>query len=400
MKNVFFYIVESQSQLIWESNKLGHLLMELLKEIVRALANHNIPNYFIRRNNMIRHRTKEEVCFTLKEVSKLVEKPFNALAALCQKLQLYEKRKNPAGLSVPSQETVELVSCLELYTVLNQSLYLLGVDRLIDKPLLSSSCFSLICDMNALMEEFPKYGKLFTSKSIPDLLITSALQNVQAGKVNEALSLHKIVYDHSSQEDLEKFPQILTNLGCLHNCIAAEMPQDSPERTNTLKQAQTYFEKSLKINGPSHSLHFVYGNFLYSNKVSHSTAVSNFQAASEGRSDETEIFISVEIPSLEGPRNVSIDSVTGSCYFLALCYHDMQDIYSQRKTLQRFAENAHKLPINKRSAALELCAYAHGIGGLTVKADLLMEDAKKAEKAAELLQQKDQSLVNMFKIKL
>ena len=87
--------------------------MELLKEIVRALANHNIPNYFIRRNNMIRHRTKEEVCFTLKEVSKLVEKPFNALAALCQKLQLYEKRKNPAGLSVPSQETVELVSCLE-----------------------------------------------------------------------------------------------------------------------------------------------------------------------------------------------------------------------------------------------------------------------------------------------
>lgn len=158
MKNVFFYIVESQSQLIWESNKLGHLLMELLKEIVRALANHNIPNYFIRRNNMIRHRTKEEVCFTLKEVSKLVEKPFNALAALCQKLQLYEKRKNPAGLYVPSQESVELVSCLELYTVLNQSLYLLGVDRLIDKPLLSSSCFSLICDMNALMEEFQSMG--------------------------------------------------------------------------------------------------------------------------------------------------------------------------------------------------------------------------------------------------
>ena len=394
-------MVESQPQLKWESNNLGHLLMELLKEIVRALANHNIPNYFIRRNNMIRHRTKEEVCFTLKEVSKLVEKPFSALAALCQKLQLYEKRKNLASSSVPSQKSVELVSCLELHAVLNQSLYLLGVDRLIDEPLLSSSCFSLICHMNALMEEFPKHGKLFTSKSIPDLLIASALQNVQAGKVNEALSLHKIMYDNSSQEDLEKFPQILTNLGCLHNCLAAEMPQDSLERTNTLKQAQTYFEKALKINDPSHSLHFVYGNFLYSNKVSHSKAVSHFQAASEGRSDdETEIFISVEIPSQEDARNVSIDSVTGSCYFLALCYHDMQDIYSQRKTLHRFSENAHKLPITKRSAALKLCAYAHGIGGLSVKAAFLMEDAEKAKKAAELLQRNDQSLVNMFKIKL
>ena len=399
MKNVFFYMVESQPQITWESHKLGYLLTELLKEIVRALANHNIPNYFIRKNNMIRHRTEEEVCFTLKEVSKLVEKPFTALAALCQKLQLYEKRKNPSSTTSPSQESVELVSCLELYTVLNQSLYLLGLDRITDDTLLSSSCFSLICDVNALMEEFPKHGKLFTANSVPDLLITSGLQNVQAGKVKEALSLHRIMYDHASQEDLEKFPQILTNLGCLHNCIAGEMPQDAPERTSTLKEAQSYFEKTLKINGPSHSLHFVYGNFLFSNKLSYHKAVAHFEAALKGGSDDTEIFITVEIPDQEGVGSVTIDSATGSFYFLSLCHQDMQDIYSQRKTLRRFAENAHEMPINKRSAALKLCAFAHGIGGLSAKGALLMEDAKKAEKAAELLQ-KDQSLVNMFKKKL
>ena len=397
MKNLFFYMVESQPQLTWESGKLGYLLMELLAEIVRALANHNIPNYFIRRNNMIRHRSKEEVCFTLKEVSKLVEKPFSALAALCQKLQFYEKRRNPSSLSSSSQESNELVSCLELYSVFNQSLYLLGLDRLLVEPVLSSSCFKLICDMNALMDEFPKQGKLFTSKSVPDLLISSALQNVQSGKVNEALSLHKIMHDHSSQEDLKKFPQILTNLGCLQNCIAGEMPQDSPERTRNLKEAEAYFEKALKVNGPSHSLHFAYGNFLYSNKLSYSKAVSNFQEASEGRIDETEIFISVQIPQEEkAAKNVTIDSATGSFYFLALCHHEMQDIYSQRKTLRKFAENANKLPIIKRSAALELCAFAHGIAGLNVKGALLMEDAEKAEKAAELLQ-KDPSLARMFK---
>lgn len=57
------------------------------------------------------------------------------------------------------------------------------------------------------------------------------------------------------------------------------------------------------------------------------------------------------------------------------------------------------MPINRRSAALELCAFAHSIGGLSVKGALLMEDAKKAEKAVEVLQ-KDQSLVSMFKEKL
>lgn len=399
MKNVFFYMVESQPQITWESHKLGYLLMELLKEIVRALANHNIPNYFIRKNNMIRHRTKEEVRFTLKEVSKLVEKPFTALSSLCQKLQLYEKRKNPSSTTSPSQESVELVSCLELYSVLNQSLYLLGLDRLTDDTLLSSSCFSMICDVNVSMEEFPKHGKLFTAKSVPDLLITSGLQHVQAGKVNEALSLHRIMYDHASQEDLEKYPQILTNLGCLHTCIAGEMPQDAPGRTSTLKEAQAYFEKALKINGPSHSLHFVYGNFLFSNKLSYHKAVAHFEAALKGGSDDTEILINVEIPDQEIARSVTIDSATGSFYFLSLCHHDMQDIYNQRKTLRRFAENAHEMPINKRSAALELCAFSHGIGGLSVKGALLMEDAKKSEKAAELLQ-KDQSLVNMFKKKL
>lgn len=397
MKNVFFYMVESQTQLTWESQKPGYLLMELLREIVRGLANHNIPNYFIRTNNMIQHRTKEEVQFTLKEVSKLVEYPFFALAALCQKLQMYKKQRNVSNPSTrSSKESVELVSCLELYTVLNQSLYMLGLDRMVNEAVLSSSCFSLICGMNAQMSEFPKYGKLFTATSVPDLLINSALQNVQAGKVHEALSLHKIMYDHSSKENLAKFPQILTNLGCLHNCIACEMPQDSTERAKTLEEAEAYFEKALKINGPSHSLHFVYGNFLYSNKLSYSKAVSHFQAACEGRSDETEIFITVEIPDQEGVRSVTIDSATGSFYFLALCHHDMQDVYSQRKTLRIFAENAPTLPINKRSAALELCAFAHGIGGLSVKGDLLMEDAKKAEKAAKLLQ-KQQSVANMFK---
>ena len=77
----------------------------------------------------------------------------------------------------------------------------------------------------------------------------------------------------------------------------------------------------------------------------------------------------------------------------------MKDIYSQRKTLWKFAKKAYKQPINKRSPALELCAFAHGIAGLSVKAALLMEDAKKAEKASELIQ-KDPSLVNMFKKKL
>lgn len=395
MKNVFFYMVESQPHIAWESNNLGYLLMELLREIVRALANHSIPNYFIRQNNMIRHRTEEEVRFTLKEVSKLVEKPFTALAALCQKLQLYEKRKNASSLSSLSQASVELVSSLELYTVLNQSLYLLGLDRIIEDTVLSSSCFSLICNMNALMEEFPRHGKLFRAKSVPDLLITSALQNVQAGKVNEALSLHKIMYDHASQEDLEKFPQILTNLGCLHNYIAGQLAQDCEERRSTLKKAQACFEQALKVNGPSHSLHFAYGNFLFSNKLSYHKAVTHFEAALKG-SDDTEIFITVEIPEQEGVRSVTIDSATGSFYFLSLCHHDMQDIYNHRNTLRRFAENANKVLITKRSAALELCAFAHGIGGLGAKGALLMEDAKKAEKAAELLQ-KDQSLVDMFK---
>ncbi|XP_028516357.1 uncharacterized protein LOC110244119, partial [Exaiptasia diaphana] len=92
MKNIFFYMVESQTQLIWENQKIGYLLIEVLKEIVRGLANHNIPNYFIRSNNMIRHRTKEEVKSTLKEVSKLIENPLSALAALLQKLQMYDQK--------------------------------------------------------------------------------------------------------------------------------------------------------------------------------------------------------------------------------------------------------------------------------------------------------------------
>lgn len=81
----------------------------------------------------------------------------------------------------------------------------------------------MICDVNVLMEEFLKYGKLFIVKFVFDLLIMLGLQYVQVGKVNEVLLLYWIMYDYVSQEDLEKYFQILMNLGCLYNCIVGEM---------------------------------------------------------------------------------------------------------------------------------------------------------------------------------
>lgn len=77
--------------------------------------------------------------------------------------------------------------------------------------------------MNVLMEEFLKYGKLFIVKFVFDLLIMLGLQYVQVGKVNEVLLLYWIMYDYVCQEDLEKYFQILMNLGCLYNCIVGEM---------------------------------------------------------------------------------------------------------------------------------------------------------------------------------
>lgn len=81
----------------------------------------------------------------------------------------------------------------------------------------------MICDVNVLMEEFLKYGKLFIVKFVFDLLIMLGLQYVQVGKVNEVLLLYWIMYDYVSQEDLEKYFQILMNLGCLYICIVGEM---------------------------------------------------------------------------------------------------------------------------------------------------------------------------------
>ena len=374
-------MMENETKIKWVDENLGSLVVELFEETKQALIHRNIPNYFIRANNMISHRSQSEIEFTLAEMSKLISKPFTILSIICQKLQFYHKvAKYSHQLS---EEKVENASCLELYSVLVTILYNMGMDKLTVIEMLSSRCFELICKINIAMRQFPRNGPVFTSESVPDLLIPSALKYCQLGKVNEALALHHVIYKNASQEHLVKYPQILTNLGCLYNVVASEGQSANAEnRKECLKKAQSYFEKSQELNGASHEFAFTYANFLYSNKISISKALRYFQLASEIKPEPgKEIYINVDIPHVEGTKTEMIDSISASYYFLALCYHDMLDIYSERHILRKFAEVCERVPIDKRSTVLALCAICHASCGLRIKAEELAKECNKVESA-------------------
>lgn len=71
LKTTLFWFLEKRDWKIWENQSLDTNIFELLDFFIAFYADGDLPNYFIRENNMIDHRSSEEVlgaCAVLREI--------------------------------------------------------------------------------------------------------------------------------------------------------------------------------------------------------------------------------------------------------------------------------------------------------------------------------------------
>lgn len=71
LKTCLFWFLEQKGVQSWEKQSLGTNILELLDFIISFYASSSVPNYFISKNNMIDHRSSEEIlkaCHALRDI--------------------------------------------------------------------------------------------------------------------------------------------------------------------------------------------------------------------------------------------------------------------------------------------------------------------------------------------
>lgn len=88
IKTVMFWMSEEVHPQEWKMEKLGGLLLDVLDRWIGFLKDKNLPNYFVRKNNMISHKEDTEVSAAIDQLTKIRRDPVSALDSLKSYMRL------------------------------------------------------------------------------------------------------------------------------------------------------------------------------------------------------------------------------------------------------------------------------------------------------------------------
>ena len=413
VKNMMFWFCEQQHgrEEDWSVEKQGERILEFIGYIANALANFSIPNYFVPPNNMISHRSREEIDHTRREVEKVKDKVVSTLFQACIKLHIFDHSSSQAG-----KETSDIQTLLTVYVSFVQVLYKLGLmnlcgsgSRVFDMQDISQMkitlsqlkiidvdadlfvplrCFANIVRLNRCFRAHIKAGShTYLAQSVPELLKPIAQTYTQAGELKEANALYRIMLQADRSKVEKDFPEVYTNLACLYAATVETVSKDDAKGEMVLKtKAKAHFRQALKLIQDSPSLHLAYGKFLLDNKESVASAIEQFEKAIEVKVPriDDDALIQLQLPGSNTAisEKVHVSGKVAAFYMLGRCYSALDDIYQARKTANMLEEEVRRDGVLKQKYPhFQLCALSYRICGLTAKADVLKTESKTYKKS-------------------
>ena len=209
LKNCLFWFLEQKGLELWMKQSLETNILELLEFIVSFYANCSIPNYFIFKNNMIDHRSSEEIlktCHALRDV----------LATITQSLCRYIETNQalPVFFDTPLTQQLKenhgkfVQTCKYNFLVMALAYILKGIkmeknhqreaDCLVNKA-------TLLHEVAQLEESPQKYAELLTALSEVSHATESSTSNMVLSLLEEYLAADQLKVTESSAVALAVF---------------------------------------------------------------------------------------------------------------------------------------------------------------------------------------------------
>lgn len=379
VKNMMFWFCEQQyGESEWKDDELGERVVQFISYICLALDHGNIPHYFLPFNNLIRHKTNDEIKLTAEEMKNIRRCPFQALAGVCRKMHVFDVEKDAGGVFTAegSETTVMLTMFISSVQILMQ-LGLLNYDA----PVLAMKCFNNIISLNNAAKSFIRQSSaLFSARNVPQLLNQFALQHMQCGQLDEALSLFLMMLNSDKVLVIEEFSNTISNIACLY-ANKASLAEIKSKKAELSVKAEEYFQLALKHIFDSPSLHLAYGNYLKDSNVSIRRAILEYKKAiaQDTKRVDDDALIQITLPGKEQttPKICYVPGKVVALFSLVEALVDIGELVEARKIAKQFEIVAMEMDLKKRKAALEMCAYSYRKLRLTVKASLLVESAVK-----------------------
>ena len=399
VKNMMFWFCEQQcgNEEDWSVENQGERILEFLEYIANALAHHSIPHYFVPPNNMISHRTNQEIADTRREVIQVKEKIVTSILLVCIKLHIFDK--SPLQVRGGNEDIQTL---LTIYVSFVNILYKLGIDHLTTKETkfwnlhdlselkiddmdicseLSIRCFTNVVALNKSFKEYvTNASPAFLAQSVPELLKPLAQGYTKAGELNKALASYQIMLDTDQNRVESYFPEVFSNMACLYANMHATVP-NKDQKQHIMSKAKEYFHKALTLIHDSPSLHLAFGNFLLDNKISMISATDQFEKATKvevPRADD-DALIELKLPGSKGAvrDKVFVSGNVAALYMLCSCHIRMDDVYQARTNANSLEKLLRVCLLKQKYPHLQICAFAYRACGLHAKAELKMKEAQK-----------------------
>ncbi|XP_062602066.1 uncharacterized protein LOC134263699 [Saccostrea cucullata] len=342
VKNIMFWYCEQMYGVDeWTEELQGKRILDFIDYIIICLTNYNIPQYFHPPNNLIVHRSKDDIDKTRKEVVLVKERIFQTFVLTLCKQQVFDEI-NLKGVS----ERGEVGNMLLLYTTFVQVLYKLGFLN-IQQPI-AERCFHNVVSLNRSVRTLVKVASpAFSAQSVPELLKPFGLAYMQSGETENALAVYEIMVRTDRTTVEADYPEVFTNIGCLYN-LKYSTSKSKNDRSTFLARAEDNFQKALGLIKDSPSLHTAYGSFLLHSK------------------SNTKLVL---IANMAGK--------VASCYMLCDCLIKSDDIYEARRVASLLERIVETSPVKQKQSDLQICSIVYERCGLHVKAELVKNESKK-----------------------
>ncbi|XP_061169775.1 uncharacterized protein LOC133179071 [Saccostrea echinata] len=371
VKNIMFWYCEQMYGVDeWTEELQGQRILDFIDYIIKCLANYNIPQYFHPPNNLIVHRSKDDIDKTQKEVVLVKERIFHTFVLTLCKQQFFDKMK---GVS----ERGEVENMLLLYTTFVQTLYKLGFMN-IQQPI-AERCFYNVVSLNRSVRSLVKVASpAYSAQSVPELLKSFGLAYTRAGETENALAVYEIMVRTDKTTVESQYPEVYTNIGCLYNLKYSTSTKEN-DKSTFLSRSEDYFQKALGLINDSPSLHTAYGCFLLFSKSNPKLAIEQFQASlaiSKPRTED-DMIVQLELPSRSEvkPLKSNMAGKVASCYLICDCMIKADDIYEARRVASLLEKIVKTSPMKQKQSDLQICSLVYEKCGLHVKAELVKNES-------------------------
>lgn len=220
LKTCLFWFLEQKGVESWGKQSLGTNILELLDFIISFYANGSVPNYFISKNNMIDHRSSEEIlkaCHALRDVRATVTQSLCRYIETNQAIPVFFDTSLTQQLKENPERFVQ--NCKYNFLVMALA-YMLKSIKMEKNHQGEADCLvkkAQLLHEATLEGSTQKYAELFAALSEVSHVAESSTSNMVLSLLEEYLATDKLKVTESSAVSLAVFNVFLALHPSTHN---------------------------------------------------------------------------------------------------------------------------------------------------------------------------------------